>query len=101
MSQLAKVSAPAAVVFCSVLAVAVCAYCHSMSVCQLPLSTLLDLVLCCALLRCLCPAEFVGSMSQLAADWGWRGSGVPPDSPYVVRQSKNNRWATCVQTVCI
>lgn len=36
-------------------------------------------------------AGFVAAMSELAAEWGWSGSAVPPDSPYVVRQSKNNR----------
>jgi hypothetical protein len=46
---------------------------------------------CCCCCACW-SAEFVAAMSQLATEWGWRGSGVPPDSPYVVRQSKNNRW---------
>ena len=36
-------------------------------------------------------AEFVSAMADLADQWGWTGSAVPADSPYVVRQSKNNR----------
>jgi hypothetical protein len=39
-------------------------------------------------------AGFVAAMSELAAAWGWSGSAVPPDSPYVVRQSKNNRYVS-------
>lgn len=68
-----------------------------------------------------CPlAEFVSSMAALADSWGWRGSAVPKDSPYTVRQSKNNRqrplevlleqlaaeahpllppWYTCIDTL--
>ncbi|KAF6262612.1 S-adenosyl-L-methionine-dependent methyltransferase [Scenedesmus sp. NREL 46B-D3] len=36
-------------------------------------------------------AGFVASMAGLAEQWGWKGSAVPSDSPYTVRQSKNNR----------
>lgn len=47
---------------------------------------------------CVPSAEFVAAMSDLAAEWGWRGSAVAPDSPYVVRQSKNNRCAVTDQS---
>lgn len=65
---------------------------------------------CCAVLGqwlqicCCCGnamhAEFVSAMADLAKHWGWTGSAVPADSPYVVRQSKNNRWVGCTVPQC-
>eukprot|EP00879_Flechtneria_rotunda_P033317 GHRR01036886.1.p1 GENE.GHRR01036886.1~~GHRR01036886.1.p1 ORF type:complete len:103 (-),score=20.48 GHRR01036886.1:387-695(-) len=30
-------------------------------------------------------------MASLAAEWGWKGTAVPANSPHMVRQSKNNK----------
>lgn len=39
-------------------------------------------------------------MWDLAAEWGWAGSAVPPDSPYAVRTSKNNRCVVQTARPC-
>jgi tRNA G26 N,N-dimethylase Trm1 len=36
-------------------------------------------------------AAFVAQLAAEAAARGWRGSGVPPGSPHMVRQSRNNK----------